>query len=128
MKKAINIEPEEGREKTPEELFREYMAICNEAIDKHKDEFPYKQILSATELFVNDKSIDLAVYDDEPKAAFSLHFKDNKITNGGHPDDPKKAWRVNLSYLKKVVENPKEYIAHPEKLDLDWLKSRLGIL
>ncbi|MCB2081680.1 MAG: hypothetical protein KDD76_03520 [Rickettsiales bacterium] len=107
-------------------LFKRYLDICNQAIEKHKDETPYKQIMAATGTLMGSRPIDLAVYDDEPKAAFSLYFKDDKLKNGGHPKNVKKAWRVNLSYLKQVVEHPEKYIAHPERLDLDWLKSRWG--
>ena len=107
-------------------LFYEYLKICNQAIEQHKDEFPYQQVLDLGEKIMGDQPINLAVYDDKPKAAFSLYFRNNKLEDGGLPHDVKKAWRVNLSYLRKVVENPKDYIAHPEKLDLEWLKSRLG--
>ena len=109
-------------------LFRQYLEICNQAIDEHKDEFPYKEIISVSEAIIGNSPVDLAVYDDEPKGAYTLHFKDKKIGNGGRPADPKKAWRINLSYLKQVVENPDKYIKHSEMLDFDWLKSRLGIL
>lgn len=109
-------------------MFRQYLNICNQAIERHRDEFPYKHILAAAEAVIGDRPIDLAVYDDLPKGAFTLHMKDKKLTNGGHPQDPKKAWRVNLSYLRQVTEHPEDYIAHPEKLDLDWLKSRMGLL
>lgn len=109
-------------------LFRRYLDICNEAIEKHKSELPYKTILSATDMFIDNRPIDLAVYDDEPKAAFSLYFKNKKLTGDAHLKDTKKAWRMNLSHLREVVKNPEKYIKHPEKLDLDWLKSRLGIL
>jgi hypothetical protein len=29
--------------------------------------------------------------------------------------------------MQKVVDNPQEYVDHPEKLDWDWLTNRLGI-
>ena len=107
------------------QLFQQYLEICNQAMNAHSHDFPYRQFLSISNALIGDEAIDLAIYDDRPKAAFSLTFKDNILTNGGYPDDVKKAWRVNLSYLQKVVENPEDHIAHPEKLDLDWLKSRL---
>jgi hypothetical protein len=34
---------------------------------------------------------------------------------------------MNLSYVRNVVAHPQDYIDHPEKLDLDWLKSRLKL-
>ncbi|MDB2414163.1 hypothetical protein N9W34_00150 [Rickettsiales bacterium] len=125
MEKRIKIEKADDNGDI-DELFNQYLEICNKAIDKHKDEFPYKQILSATNAVVGDKPIDLTIYDDEPKGAFSLKFKDKKLVHNGTPEDVKKAWRVNLSYVKNVLEHPDKYIEHPEKLDMDWLKSRFG--
>lgn len=110
------------------DLFNQYLEICNQAIEHHKDEFPYKELLKMGGAILTDRPIDLAIYDDQPKGAFTLHLINNKLANGGQPTDVKKAWRMNLSYLKQVVEHPQEYIEHPEQLDIDWLKSRLGVL
>lgn len=126
MTTRIKVEVAKGEDDI-ETLFKQYLTICNEAIDKHKDEFPYKEILNLGNTLMGDRSIDLAIYDDRPKGAFSLKFKNQKLANDNYPSDVEKAWRVNLSYLKHVVEYPEKYIEHPEKLDLDWLKSRLGI-
>lgn len=125
MEKRIKVESVNGKEDV-EALFGQYLDICNQAIEKHKNEFPYQQVLDLGETLMGDHPIDLAIYDDEPKAAFSLRFKDSKLKDNGRPQDIKKAWRVNLSYLRQVVEHRQAYIDHPEKLDLDWLKSRLG--
>lgn len=108
-------------------LFKEYIEICNKAIAEHQNQFPYKEMISLSESCIRDSTIDLAIYDDMPKGVFSLHFKDKKLVTESNLTDPKKAWRMNLSYLEKVVENPQKYIDHPEKLDLDWLKSRMGL-
>lgn len=111
-----------------ESLFERYLDICNRAIAQNKDNFPYQQILSVSKNVFEKHPIDLAVYDDRPKIVLSLQFQDDKLKYADKvPADPKKAWRVNLSYLRQVVKNPQEYISHPEKLDLDWLKSRLGL-
>ncbi|MDB2414208.1 hypothetical protein N9W34_00375 [Rickettsiales bacterium] len=125
MEKRIKIE-NGNDQKDIENLFELYLAICNKAIERHKDEFPYKEILSVTETMMGNRPIDLAIYDEKPKGAFSLKFKNNKLVQDGKPADVKKAWRVNLGYIEQVVKHPEEYIAHPEKLDLEWLKSRLG--
>lgn len=111
-----------------EALFERYLAVCNEALAAHEDEFPYRELTGTAERLLGDQPIDLAVYDDEPKAAFSVRFKKKRLKPKGKPADVRKAWRVNLSYLRHVVENPKTYIEHPENLDLDWLKSRMGLL
>lgn len=109
-------------------LLQRYLEICNDALKKHGDKLPYKEIVSAVKRTIDDHPLELAVYDDKPKAAFTLSLKEEKLVSNGYPEDVKKAWRMDLSYLRQVVEQPKEYIENPEKLDLDWLKSRLDIL
>ena len=47
-------------------------------------------------------------------------LEDKKVT-----PNPDKAWNINYSYLKNVVDNPDEYIKHPFKLDLDWFKNKV---
>ena len=117
----------EDSEDEIEDIFKQYLDICNQAIEKHKDEFPYREALGLSKTVLGEKTFDLAIYDDNPRGTFSLKFKDKELIKSGQPANPKKAWWVNLSYLKNVVENPKKYIEHPEKLDFDWLRSRLGL-
>ncbi|PIR38694.1 MAG: hypothetical protein COV35_05905 [Alphaproteobacteria bacterium CG11_big_fil_rev_8_21_14_0_20_39_49] len=122
-----NITTEKSPEQIEiEELFNKYLDICNKALDRHKDKSPYKDILSSVHTIVDSNPIELAIYDDVPKGAFSIQCKDMKLVFNGTPRDIKKAWRFNLSYLKNVVERPDEYIENPDKLDMDWLKSRFG--
>jgi hypothetical protein len=109
------------------DLFTRFIEICNKAIRNHSDEFIYKQMIGMGQSLWGNGSIDIAVYDDRPKGVFSLQFRDKHLcTTRNAPKEVEKAWRVHLSYLEKVVANPEKYITHPEKLDLDWLKSRLG--
>lgn len=112
-----------------EALFKAYLSICNKALETNKDDVPYKQICDTAEKMLKDNSVKLAVYDDRPKECYCLHIKDNQITmtSGCNRSDPKDAWRVNISYMERVVNNPDEYIKHPTKLDWDWLRNRLGI-
>jgi hypothetical protein len=35
--------------------------------------------------------------------------------------------RLGRRYMEDVVAHRAEYIRHPEKLDWDWLKSRIGM-
>lgn len=126
MARQLKIEPAEDAEADVAALFRQYLEVCNRAIAAHERAFPYQQMLSVGEALFEERPIELAVYDDRPKGAFSLRFKDRRLNISGEPRDAKKSWRVNLSYLQHVVNHPEDYIRHPEKLDLDWLKSRLG--
>jgi len=107
MTKYIKMESVNKAEDV-EALFQQYLDICNQAIEKHKGEFPYQQVLSFGEKFMGERPIDIAIYDDEPKATFCVYFKGNQLKNDGQPNDAKKAWRVNLGYLRQVVNHPNE--------------------
>jgi hypothetical protein len=55
--------------------------ICNQAIEKNKNTFPYTEIWSARfKALKEDATLHAIVYDDRPKVAFNLRLtKDMKI-------------------------------------------------
>lgn len=108
------------------ELFKQYIEVCNKAIDANKDDFPFKQLWGMGGKMFENYEVHMAIYDDRPQDIHVLRFKDYEFKEDtkAKPNE-KKAWGVNYSYLKKVVDNPEEYIKHPTKLDWDWLKSKL---
>lgn len=129
MKKPgkLKIIASETAEMAVNELFGHYIDVCNRALEAHEDKFPYKELIAAGEK-LSGGDIHLAVYEDVPEAVYTLQFQDKRLTH--RPDitpNMKRAWRVNKSYLRKVVEQPEKYIEQPELLDIDWLKNRLGI-
>lgn len=112
-----------------EQLFADYIKVCNQALAENKEVFPYKQLANTTEGLLGGNRVKIVMYDDRPKACYALRLNDSNIssTQINDPEHTKEAWRVNYTYLKRVVENPEDYIKHPAKLDWDWLKSRLGL-
>lgn len=125
--KPAHYDLEASSKASIDQLFKQYIEICNQAMAMNKDQFPYKHLLSVAAKFFSEHPIHLAVYDDQPKGDFSVVYeKDGLTCKAVQSDESKNAWRINLSYLKKVVDHPEKYLENPEKLDLDWLKSRLG--
>jgi len=108
------------------ELVERYLEVCNQAIEKNRKKFPYKNLLEASEAF-QDNGWRFTVYDDEPKGSFQMHLKNSFIE--AEPCQKKHAsgWKLNTSYLHKVTQNPKEYIDNPALLDWEWLKNRMGL-
>ena len=112
-------------------FFLQYLNICNLALNKHREAFPYKQILEIGESLLGGKNIKISVVSDDSsltKTHFTVRF------NGGtfdvvadETEEPEMEWALKENYLKKVVENPADYIAHPEKIEWEWLKDRLSI-
>ena len=109
-------------------LFQQYLEICNKAIETHKESFPYKHIWEAAEQLQRRDGMHLTVYDDEPKYDYRLKIQDKHLeVVQESPEHETDGWRVNTSYLKRVVENPDEYIRQPSKLDWHWLKNRVDL-
>ena len=109
-----------------DELFKSYLQVCNKAIEKNKDSFPYKQIWEASSKVLDDSAINIAIYDDRPIISYSVRFNGGRISASKNEISQKeKPWKVTYSYLKNVIDNPDEYIKHPAKLDWHWLKSRV---
>lgn len=109
-----------------EQVFQQYLEICNRAIEQNKSKFPYTEIWGARLKALKDEmEIEAIVYDDRPKAAFMLRLtKDMKIEivekKALPPED---AWPFTYQYLKRVVDNPQDYIENPAKLEWGWLKT-----
>lgn len=112
-------------------LFTQYLNTVNRAIGEHRDEPPYKQLLGLGEKIIGDKKIGVAVYKDDSKTPhdwFTLRLDGKSFTIVEHgKKNPDVSWKVKENHLREVVQNPEEYIRHPYKLDLDWLKTRIGI-
>jgi len=112
-----------------EKIFQEYLEICNQAIEKNKDKFPYTEIWGARmKLMEKETKIEAIVYDDRPKLSCMLRLtKDMKIEIVEKKTiPPEEAWPFTYQYLKRVVDHPKEYIENPAKLEWGWLKTVFG--
>ena len=110
------------------ELFARYLDICNRALARNQERFPYKQILGAAATAQRDKDIEVCIVDDQPQASFILHMEQGKITAAPREACGKCAscacftqWRVPRSYLEEVVGHADEYIQNPARIDWDWM-------
>lgn len=111
-------------------LFTQYVNVVNRAIGAHRDELPFKQLLAMGKELLKDKKIGAAVYKtdpDSPHDYFTITFQNGKLRAEHGKQAPDISWKVKEAYLQKVVAKPDQYVDSPGKLDLDWLKSRLGI-
>ena len=109
-----------------EKVFQQYLEICNLAIEKNRNPFPYTEIWNARfNALEAEATLHAVVYDDRPKVAFTLRLtKDMKIQIvEKKPITRQDEWPFTYQYLKRVVDNPQEYIDHPAKLEWGWLKA-----
>lgn len=105
-------------------LLRRYIEICNEAIEKNGDKFPYSAIWGAALPKVEGKQLEFALRDDRPKACLRV------AVEGDHLDPEQSGevcqdldWVFDYSFLKDVVENADACIDEPTRLDWAWLRS-----
>jgi hypothetical protein len=127
------ITPDSDEEATTEgdSLMRRYLDVVNRALEAHRDEFPFEQIIEAGEKLAEDSEIGVSVYKTDPgnpHDSYTIAFSDERFELVAHgQENPDIGWKVKEEYLEKVVDHPQRYIENPAKLDFDWLWSRLGI-
>lgn len=112
-----------------EEVFQKYLEICNRSIEQNKNKFPYTEIWGARFKTLEDEAtLHAIVYDDRPKMEFMLRLtRDMKIEIlEKKPVSSEDEWPFTYQYLKRVVDNPQEYIENPAKLEWGWLKAIFG--
>lgn len=109
-----------------ERVFERYLDVCNRALEKNRDKFPYTEIWKTRWKALGSHNIlQCAVYDDRPKIIYTLELTEDmqiKIIRKATVT-PEDVWPFKYSFLKHVVEHPEEYIEHPANLDWGWLTS-----
>lgn len=109
-----------------------FLDVCNQALESNKETFPYRQMLAASQKVFGDRNIAIRIYEDDdlncPAGTLTIRLHGDRfepVTEGER--DAAFHLKVKRSYLDRVVQNRKDYIRHPEKLDWEWLKSRFGL-
>jgi hypothetical protein len=122
----VSNEPTDEREY--ENVFRQYLDICNQAIAANKDKFPYTEIWNARQKGTDQLGqIHAVVFDDRPKIAYLLRLtQEMKIEisdkKAMQADEP---WPFPYQYMKRVINHPDKYIANPARLQWGWLQHLL---
>jgi len=111
--------------------FTRYLNVANAALDRHYEDFPYKQLIRAGNNLLEGRNLGVAVYKhdaSQPHDYFTVQWRDGSLQLLEHGKrDPDLSWKVRESYLDEVIDNPEPYIEHPAKLDWQWLKSRVDL-
>lgn len=113
------------------DLFMGYLDTVNEALDEHAETPVIGQILSLMEKVGSGRKFGAAIYKSDPKSPFdyfTVRLADGKFElDSRGKDNPDIDFRVSQEFMVNVNENPQKYIDNPALLDLDWLKTRIGI-
>jgi hypothetical protein len=96
-----------------ENVFRQYLDVCNQAIERNKDKFPYTEIWNARLKGPEKNSlIHAVVFDDRPKLAYLLRLTpEMKIEITEKKElQTNEAWPFSYQYMKRVINHPEKYI------------------
>ncbi len=113
------------------DLFMGYLDVINDALEKHSDTPVIGELADWIADLTESKKFGAAIYDSDPKSPydyFTVRIANGKIElDSRGKNEPEIDWRVAKDFLVEVNENPQEYIDNPLKLDLEWMKSRVGL-
>lgn len=108
-------------------LVTQYVHVVNEAVGQYDGALPIDQAIDLADgleagiaLYRSDKS--------KPGSYFTLGWSNGKleVLHEGKESD-RSYWSMPRQHLENVVEDPATYKESPTKLDLDWLKQRIGL-
>jgi hypothetical protein len=112
-------------------LFMGALDVINASLEHNREGKIFRGLMSLAERSMVGRQIGVAVYRDDPDTPhdyFTVRFHKGRIELLARgKESPDIAWKVSQDYLQDVVENEQDYVENPAKLDLDWLKDRLGI-
>jgi len=117
--------------KTGLNLMIEYLDVCNVASELHRNSLAYKPIIAAYDSFFANRQVGIDIYGKdaaEIETTVTIHFVNGRFEPVSETE-AHASFHLKLSrhYMEDVVAHREEYIRHPEKLDWDWLKSRMGM-
>ena len=107
-------------------LFREYIRICNEALEANKDCYPYPRVMRQIEGRLCDHPVQVVIYDEhenQSEAVYDMVMEGQRLAiQPPHKKPPvKHPWLVSRHYLEEVTQHPQTYISNPAQLDWKWL-------
>lgn len=106
-------------------IIQSYIDVCNQALRRNKDRFPFKQILGAAQQAENNKNIEVKIEGASAANSYVFTIKKDQITARLHGECAEcqcdRKWRVSMDYLEKVAQNPTKYIQNPASMNWDWM-------
>lgn len=113
------------------ELVHEYLNVCNAAVEEHRHSLVYRPIIAAYDSVFGNRPVGIDIYDSDPDqiaSTITIRLVNREFVPAPASDvHPSFHLKCGRHYMEDVVAHRGEYIRHPEKLDWDWLKSRIGM-
>lgn len=110
-------------------LLTELLRVANRAIEAHRDEAPWREIIARTSRR-ESPTFGVAIFEDEPevpveRCAVRLH--EGRFERVRDEAERPIDWRVSVPFLRDVAAHPDRYIRDPRELELAWVAERLGL-
>lgn len=106
------------------DLLVQYLDVCNAALERNRDRFPFKQILGAAQRAERGRLIELQIVEDE-QSSYVMQIEQGRVVAQPHGDckdcNCVREWNVSKDYLEDVVQNPQIYINNPAKINWEWM-------
>jgi hypothetical protein len=101
-----------------EQLFQQYINLCNRVIADNRYSFPYSHILK----YDTKKNITIKIIDDSPKIEFAVSLEDEslKVSQNNLPEE-NKVLLLKINQLEDIIRNQNEYLSNPEKINWNLL-------
>jgi hypothetical protein len=113
------------------ELVHNYLNVCNAAAEEHRHSLVYRPIIAAYDSVFANRPVGIDIYDHDPdeiETTITIRLVNGEFVPAPGADvHPSFHLKLGRHYMEDVVAHRDEYIRHPEKLDWDWIKSRIGI-
>lgn len=114
-----------AKKATYNDLFAEYLRVCNEVLAANKDCFPYDRIFHQIQFLMKCHVVQVFIYDEDehhPEAMYDMVLKDDLLTAApAHKPRAKNPWFLSKYFLEQVVRQPDTYIKNPAQLNWKWL-------
>lgn len=112
-------------------LLIDFLDVCNAAAEAHRHSLVYRPIIVAYDSIFANRQVGIDIYDrhpDEIETRVNISLVKGEFVVVPEVDvQPSFHLKLGRRYMEDVVAHRDEYIQHPEKLDWDWMKSRVGM-
>jgi len=112
-------------------LLSNYLDVCNAAAEAHRHSLPYKPIIAAYDSVFAHRQVGIEIYGNDPgkiETTIVIRLVDGRFEPVLESEaEPSFNLKMKRSYMEDVVAHRQDYIRHPETLDWEWIKSRIGM-
>jgi hypothetical protein len=112
--------------------FLQALNVVNAVLDLYRDSLSLRPLLAHAESELGGCDLFVAIVDDEhparPVDHVTIRLQQGVFVMVAHGTTTNDFdWHVTRSELARIAKNPRDYLDAPERLNLEWLKARVGL-